>query len=334
MRVAEIDKPVPLPHEALIKIESVGICGSDLHYYTDGRIGNSVATPPLILGHEYAGVVEDVGADADRDLIGKRVAVEPGIPCLKCEHCRKGNYNVCPDMSFPGGPGGCQGVLCEYAVVHADFCFPVPDSIGPVEAAMLEPLAVAVHTIELAQLSPGDSVAILGLGPIGLLCAEVARISGAGVIIGTDLKDYRLEAGKRCGVDVVFNADKVDSATAIMEETGGRGVDVVIDAARSSDTLGIACLVARPAGRCVFVGISGEEVDPIPVGAVRRKELCLQWCRRFKFNFPAAISMIERGIIDVKPIVTHSFSLEETREAFEIVSGFQDGVLKASVDLF
>jgi L-iditol 2-dehydrogenase len=327
----EMERPVPKPHEALIRIESTGVCGSDLHYYEEGSIGSTVITEPLVLGHEYAGVVEAVGQEADNGLVGQRVAVEPGIPCQQCEWCRRGHYNVCLDMRFPGGPPY-DGAFCEYIAVHAGFCFPVPDSVSTAEAAMIEPLAVAIHTVELAGVRPGETAAILGLGPIGLLTAQVAKRSGISRLYGSDLHDYRLAAGLKYGVDATYNAATTDVVGAVMDDTGGRGVDVVFDCARSSDTPGVALRIARPAGRCVLTGISGESEGVFPVDVARRKELTLQWCRRFKFNYPAAIALVASGAIDVKSIITHSFPLERTGEAFELVSRFGDGVLKVSVD--
>lgn len=331
LRLVDETRPEPQPHEALVRVESVGICGSDMHYYEEGCIGLARLCEPLILGHEYGGIVEAVGRDADPSLIGKRVAVEPGIPCLRCEWCRRGQYNVCLDMSFPGGPGF-DGALREYVPVHADFCFPVPDTIDGMAAAMIEPLAVAVHTVELANVRPGDTAMVLGLGPIGLLTARVAKLAGVQTIYGSDLLDYRVEAGLRHGVDVAFNAGKEDTVARVMNETNGRGVDIAFDCARSSDTLGLSCRVTRPGGRCILTGISGAEEDPIPVSICRRRELTLQWCRRFKHNYPAAIALVASGKIDVRSMCTHSFPIEKTPEAFALVSRMDDGVLKASVD--
>ncbi|MBI2432844.1 MAG: alcohol dehydrogenase catalytic domain-containing protein, partial [Candidatus Hydrogenedentes bacterium] len=309
------------------------------HYYLDGRIGSQVLRKPTILGHEYAGIVEAVGAEADPNLVGKRVAVEPGIPCMKCEWCRTGHYNVCTKMSFPGGPG-CNGALCERIAVHAAFCFPVPESMTAPVAAMIEPLAVALHTVELAQLTPGASVAIFGLGPIGLLTARVARFSGTGLIIGSDLHPYRVEAGCRHGADVTFQATAGDAAMGasatlehILGMTQGRGVDVAIDCTNSSEGVALVCHAARPAGRCVLTGISGAESDSVPVSIARRRELTLQWCRRFRFNFPTAIALLHARQLDVAPLITHSFPLERAPEAFELVAHAQDNVLKASIDL-
>lgn len=331
MRVVDVDKPEPKPFEALIRVESTGVCGSDMHYFSEGRIGKAVITSPVILGHEYAGIVEEVGSEADSSLIGKRVAVEPGIPCMRCEYCLKGHYNVCPKLTFPGGPGN-DGALCEYICVHAAFCFPVPECMSAMEAAMIEPLAVALHAIDLAHLKPGETVAILGLGPIGLLTAQAARLAGAGRIYGCDLLDYRVEASRKHGVGVAFNAANEDATDVILRETNGRGVDVAIDCARSTDTPGVACRVARPAGRCVLVGISGEDSGVLPVDVSRRKELTVTWCRRFLFNFPTAIDLVASGRADVKSIITHSYPLERSLEAFELVDRAADKVLKASID--
>jgi len=331
IRLVDVEKPVPKPHEALVRVRSTGVCGSDLHYYEEGRIGSTVITEPIALGHEYAGVVEGVGAEADPGLVGKRVAVEPGIPCLECEWCRKGHYNVCLDLQFPGGPPY-DGALCEYVAVHAGFCFPIPDSMDLPAAAMMEPLAVAVHTVELAHVRPGETAAVLGLGPIGLLTAQVAKLAGIQHLFGTDLLDYRVECGKRHGADFAFNAAAMDTVETIMRETDGRGVDVAFDCARSAETPGIACRIVRPAGRGVLTGISGQRDGVFPVDVARRKELTLTWCRRFRFNYPTAIGLAGSGKVDVRSLVTHSFPLERTGEAFELVSDAGDNVLKVSID--
>ncbi len=331
MRPTERPKPEPKAHEALLRIESVGVCGSDIHYYEEGRIGDQVVSPPLILGHEYAGIVEAVGAAADASLVGKRVAVEPGIPCMGCEWCRTGHYNVCRDMFFPGGPGS-DGALSEYYTVHAGFCHPVAEDVGADVAAMVEPLAVAVHSVELAGLKPGDTAAVVGLGPIGLLVAEVLRVCGADVIYGSDLLSYRVAVAAEYGVTGANDATQRDFVDAIEDWTDGRGVDVSFDCTNRSEGLGIATRIARPAGQVVLTGISGADSDPLPVSTARRRELTLRWCRRFKNNYPAALRLIESGRIDVRKLITHSFPLRRTGEAFALVAGYQDGVLKASID--
>lgn len=332
MRLVDIPKPEPKPWEVLIHIESTGVCGSDMHYYEEGRIGNSRITEPLILGHEFSGIVEAVGKDANPDLLGQRVAVEPGIPCMQCEWCRKGHYNVCEGMTFPGGPGH-DGALCEYKTMHSDFCFPVPPSFPADVTAMIEPLAVAIHTVELARIKPGDSVAIFGLGPIGLLTAQVASLSGATTIIGIDPLEYRVLASRLFNVNLqIVLTENVDVIGVISDLTEGRNVDVAIDCARSSQTPALACQAVHPAGRCVFTGISGEPEVVLPVDVARHKELSITWCRRFAFNYPTAIDLIFNKQVDVRPLITHSFSLEQANKAFELVSRYEDSVLKASID--
>lgn len=329
--IQDAPKPEPGPHEALIRIESVGVCGSDIHYYVEGAIGNQQVTPPFTLGHEFAGVVEAVGPEADPGLVGKRVAVEPGRPCGVCEWCLRGQYNVCPNMVFPGNPPY-HGALSEYYTAPARFCFPVPDTMKADEAAMMEPLAVALHTAELCHLQAGMTVAVLGLGPIGLLTAQVLQLCGAARIIGADLLDYRVSISADHGVDEAFSARTHDTVETVMAMTGGRGADVVIDATNASTALPNALHIAKPAGRVVHVGISGKEMDSVPVGPARRKELTLQWVRRFKHNYPTAIDLVARGKLDIRKVMTHSFGFDQSKDAFEVVTEYADGVLKASID--
>jgi len=330
-RVVEMEKPVPKPHEALVRVESVGVCGSDVHYYLEGRIGNQILTEPTILGHEYAGVVEAVGAETDPALVGRRVAVEPGVSCGRCEWCRTGHYNVCPEIRFPGGPG-CDGALRDYIAVPARNCHPVPDGLGAAVAAMLEPLAVAIHTVELAQVRPGETAAIIGLGSIGLLTAQVLKHSGVHVLYGADLLAYRVAAAARYGVDVAIDAARKGTVARIRELTGGRGVDIAIDCSNRGEPLAQVCRIARPAGRCVLTGISGNETDALAVSDARRKELTLRWCRRFRHNYPTAIALAASGKVDVLSLITHSFSPANTGEAFELVAANADNVIKASID--
>lgn len=314
---------------ALVRVEAVGVCGSDLHYYEEGRIGETRIVRPLVLGHEFAGRVERVGEEASEDLVGKRVAVEPGVSCGRCEWCLRGDYNLCPRIEFPGGPPH-DGALREFIAVPAASCFPVPEGFGADEAAAMEPLSVATFTVDLAHIHAGDTVAIFGLGPIGILTGWCARIAGAERILGADLHSYRCEAAKGLGaVDEAF--DGVDPLRAIVDATKGRGVDAAIDAARSPDTAGHACLAARPGGQVVLTGISGNEHDPIPVSAARRKGLTMRWCRRFQHCYPRAIAMTDSGRINLRPMLTHHFTLDETARAFEMVSNAADGVLKATI---
>lgn len=338
MRLVDLPPPSIKPRDVLVRVEAVGVCGSDIHYYRDGRIGNAVIEEPLVLGHEYAGIVEETGSAADNTLMGRRVAVEPGIPCFSCESCRTGHYNVCTGMFFPGGPGN-NGALCEYMAVDARFCFPVSEAMSAGCAAMVEPAAVAVHTVELAALRPGDIVVVFGLGVVGLLTAQLAKVSGAVRVLGIDPLGYRVQAASRYGVDAGFQARPEglqeggkDAIAWIADQTGGRLADVAIDCTNSSEGLALACAAARPAGRCVLTGISGSEQDVLPVSLARRRELTLHWCRRFLNNYPATLALIDAGVLDVAGLITHVFPFEEAPAAFTLTTAYADNVLKASIE--
>lgn len=338
MQLADIPQPLPQDHEVLIRIEAVGVCGSDIHYFCEGRIGENILTRPTILGHEYAGIVESVGCKAPKNLLGKRVAVEPGIPCGQCEWCRKGRYNLCNHMFFPGGPGN-DGALCDYMTVDSRFCYPLSDAMGPGCAAMVEPAAVAVHTAELASLKPGATAAVFGLGVIGLLTMQMAKLCGAHQVFGIDTLEYRVEIAPAFGAEAAFAAQPggirnggAASVDWVFEQTHGRGVDVAFDCTNSSDGLGLACAATRPGGSCVMTGISGREEDLVPVSIARRRELTFRWCRRFVHNYPTAIAFIESGALSVAPLITHVFPFEQAPEAFALTADYADKVLKASIE--
>jgi L-iditol 2-dehydrogenase len=199
-------------------------------------------------------------------------------------------------------------------------------------AAMVEPLAVAVHAVELAALEGHETCAIIGLGPIGLLTAQVLRANGIETIYGADLLQYRVDCAAEHGVTEAVNGKEKDGIAAIRELSNGRGVDVAFDCSNSAEGVNVTCRVTRPAGRCILTGISGNDMDPLPVSVCRRRELTLKWCRRFRDNYGEALSMMEYGKVDIEPLLTHSFSLEDTPKAFELVANYADGVLKASID--
>ncbi len=335
IEIIERPKPEPKPGEVLVQVESVGVCGSDIHYYLEGKIGDQVVTPPLVLGHEFAGIVCETNEAKYKHLLGKRVAVEPGIGCGTCEFCRTGHYNVCPEMRFLGGPG-CDGALSEYIAVPAEYCFPVPETMTPPMASMVEPSAVALHAVELASVLPGETALIVGLGSIGLLTAQILLNSGVSQVAGIDIIPYRTAIAKQLGVHQTFTSpienNIEESISWIQQITDNRGFDITFDCTNRSEGLIIACRGTRPAGRSVLVGISGEDYDRIPVSIARRRELRLQWCRRFRYNFPATIKLMEQKKILVENILTHHFTPDQTQTAFERVANTKDNLIKASID--
>jgi L-iditol 2-dehydrogenase len=330
IRVEDLPRPVPGPGEVLLKVAAVGTCGSDVHYYVEGAIGDQVVTEPIIMGHEFSAWVAGPGGGVTGLEIGQLVAVEPAIHCGECECCRHGHPNLCPDVVFCGTPP-IDGVFAEYTAKPAENCFPLPEGFTPADGAMLEPLGIAIHTVDLAHLRPGYTVAVLGAGPIGLLTAAVARAAGAGEIYMTEPLSYRWEFALRYAADAVLDPGATDVVAEIMRLTGGRGVDVAFEAAGAADTPDQAARVARPGGKVIVVGIPSDDTMTFTAGIVRRKGLTIKLVRRMKHTYPRAIALVEKGLVDVGSLATHEFPLERIAEAFEMVAGYDDGVLRAII---
>jgi L-iditol 2-dehydrogenase len=337
MRVEQIPCPeAPGPGMALLRVTAVGVCGSDLHTYMDGRIGDWVVKTPLVLGHEFGAVIESVGPDAfdgNFQLLrpGTRVAVDPAQPCGRCEMCEQGHPNLCHRLHFCGlYPDG--GSLCEYMLMPAHCCFPVPAGIDDAGAALLEPLGIALHAVDLAKLHVADSVAILGAGPIGLLLLQVARLAGAIPIYVTDQFDWRLKLAERYGA-IPINLAEVDPVQAVMQATGGRGVDAVFEAAWADHSVQQAADMARMGGRLVLVGIPGPDKLEMKHSTARRKGLTIRVSRRMKHVYPRAIKLVENGSIDLRGIVSHRFPLAGAPAAYELNVAYADQVNKIVIDI-
>ncbi|MBI2926599.1 MAG: alcohol dehydrogenase catalytic domain-containing protein [Verrucomicrobia bacterium] len=321
--------------QALLRVSVTGLCGSDLHSYRDARIGDTPIEGPLVLGHEFSGVVEAVGPDAlDGNFEplkpGTRVAVDPAQPCGRCELCEQGHPNLCRRLHFCGNyPDG--GSLCEWMHMPARSCFPVPKSLDDTEAALLEPLGVAIHAVDLAKIKVATSLAILGAGPIGLLILQVARLAGAEPIFVTDKFPWRLKLAQKWG-GIPINCDKEDAAQRIAQETGGRGVDVAIEAAWGDHSVEQAAEMVRLGGRVVLVGIPGDDRLALKHSTARRKGLTLVLSRRMKHAYPRAIALSERGRVDLKGLVSHRFPLARAAEAFALNAGYKDEVVKTVIE--
>lgn len=334
VRLETAPTPNPRTGDVLLRVGVVGVCGSDIHYYCEGRIGDQVLTPPLILGHEFAGTVVAAADEHYQYLVGCRVAVEPGRACGRCELCLSGKYNLCSRMQFPGGPG-CDGALAEYISVPARHCYLLPENVTVEEGALVEPLAVAVYAAELAGDLRGTRVAVFGLGPIGLLTAFCAKYYGASYIVGVDPLAYRAQAASQFGVDHALTTPPSSSENSSEGKKiflqDAKGYDVVFDCTNSSEGIRLACRYAAPGGTVVLVGISGHNEDAVPVSLARRKGLVLKWCRRFRYTFPRALEILTRHRATAAALLTHRFTLHETQKAFEQVSSYADGILKASI---
>ncbi|MFZ6027892.1 MAG: zinc-dependent alcohol dehydrogenase [Chloroflexota bacterium] len=309
LRLHEEPIPVPKENEALIKVTAVGVCGSDLHWFGEGNIGTDALQQPLVLGHEFAGVTTD----------GQRVAVDPSITCGHCEFCEEGNPNFCTSLRF-AGHGTNDGALREYLPWPARFLFPLPDEISDADGAMLEPLGVAIHAVNLAHIRPGMSVGILGCGPIGLLTLQVARISGAASLVATDPLPYRLEAARSMGATQTYPADGNTENGQIQAATKGRGLDVVFEAAGTPEAVESAMLAAKPGGTVILAGIPSKDETRFSASVSRRKGLTIRIVRRMKNTYPTAIRLVQNGLVDVRSIVTHRFPLVRAAEAFALAA--------------
>ena len=317
--------------DVLIRMSVVGVCGSDVHYYTEGRIGSQVVQYPFTVGHEGAGIVEAVGASVTQVKPGDRIAIEPAMPCWKCDQCLAGRPHTCRALKFLGCPKQAEGCLSEYIVMPETSCFPIPDSMTFEEAAISEPLAIGVYGVKQSIPMPGAKVGILGTGPIGLSVLLPAKSQGAERIYVTDKIDERLELARRAGACWGGNPDKEDVVAAVKTAEPGQ-LDVVFECCGQQDALDQAIAMLKPGGKLVLIGIPATlERVSFRVDDLRRKEICIQNVRRQNHCVQPALDMIARKDFDVNVMVTHHFDFDETGKAFDLVAGYQDGVIKAII---
>jgi L-iditol 2-dehydrogenase len=293
--------------EELVRITAVGLCGSDLHWFTQAGIGDARLTRPLVPGHEFAGVIE--GGPRN----GLRVAVDPALPCRRCAMCLDGYRNLCPDVVFAGHSGR-DGGLQQYLAWPSWALHPLPEGMNAVDGAMLEPLGVALHALDLGHLRIGSSIAVVGAGPIGLLLAQAARRAGATRVVVVEPLAHRREAAIRYGADVVLDVD--DAVDDI-------GADAVFELAGNDDAVEIALRAARPGARVVLGGIPDGDRTSFQASLARRKGLTLVLVRRMNEAYPRAIRLVEQGLIDVASIVTHRYPLDEVAQAFVVAADRQ-----------
>ena len=307
LQIHEEPAPAAGAGEKLVRVKAVGVCGSDLHWFSEGSIGDAKLEHPLVLGHEFAGVTEQ----------GQRVAVDPAIPCGHCEFCEHGHPNLCANLIF-AGHGNTDGALRECMVWNEKSLIPIPDSISDADGAMLEPLGVAIHTVDLGKLRPGMTVGVFGCGPIGLLVIQVAKLSGAANIIATDKLAHRLEAAKAFGANHAFLADEGRELEAIRAATNGRGVDVAFEAAGTQEAVDTSFAAVIAGGKVVLAGIPDDDKTYFSASLARRKGLTIKLVRRMKHTYPRAIELVSKGLVDVRSLVTHRFPLEQVSEAFRV----------------
>ncbi len=322
VRLQERAVPEPGPGEVLVEVRSVGVCGSDVHYYEKGRIGDFVVEAPLVLGHEASGVVVGVGSEVRRLAVGQRVALEPGVPCLHCHECRSGRYNLCPDVRFFATPP-IDGAFARYVTISADFAYPVPESMSDDAAALIEPLSVGVWANRKAGVAPGDSVLVTGAGPIGLLAMQAARCFGASEVTISDVNPYRLEVARRTGATRTLDVGETPLAQAGIE------ADVLLECSGVPAVIADGIRALRPAGRAVLVGMGGDEV-PLPLATIQTRELTITGTFRYANTYPAAIALAASGRVDLDALVTGHFTLADAEEALR-ASRHDERTIKAVV---
>ncbi len=313
VRTGDEAPPRPGPDESLVRVSAVGLCGSDLHWFTAGTIGDAALTRPLVLGHEIGGVV------AGGPLDGRRVAVDPNRACGTCETCLDGHRNMCPHVRF-AGHGHNDGGLRELIAWPTALLHPVPDAISDADAAMLEPLGVAIHALDLGKPRVGWTVVVVGAGPIGLCAVQLARVAGAGRVVAVEPLAHRREAAAGLGADVVLDPADPDLLTRLAEATGGRGADLALEIAGTDDAVRIACEAVRPGSTVVLAGIPDEDHTTFPASTARRKGLTLRLSRRMGDVYPRAIALVADGRVDVRSVVSHTFPLDRADEAFAVAA--------------
>lgn len=320
LRLHDEPIPDPGPGEALIRVGAVGLCGSDRHWVVDGGIGDAVLDAPLVLGHEFAGVVQT------GSLRGRRVAVDPAVACGACEPCSTGAENLCLRMVF-AGHGRTDGALREFLAWPVSSLYPLSDAVDDLVGAMVEPLAVAIHGVDLGRLAAGATVGVIGCGPIGLLVVALARSAGAGLIVATDPSPTRLDAAAAFGAASVIEAHgAADDGDAILAATGGRGLDVVFEVAGEAAAVECAVAAARPGARVVLLGIPPDDRTAFNASVARRKGLTLMLVRRStRHTFERAVRLAEAGTIDLGGMVTLRVPLSDGPRGFEALVR-RDGV--------
>jgi len=332
MEMRQVPDPMIVnDNDVLIRMKVVGVCGSDVHYYKSGKIGSQVVEYPFPVGHEGAGEVVKTGTAVTRVRPGDRIAIEPAMPCWKCDQCLSGRPHTCRNLRFLGCPGQADGCLSEYIVMPDTSCFPVPDHMSYDEAALSEPLAIGVYAVNSSIPMEGAKVGILGFGPIGISVMLPAIARGAEKIYVTDKVNERVQIAKRHGAAWAGNPDKEDIVQEITSLEPNL-LDVVFECCGQQEAVDQAIGLLKPGGKLMVIGIPEFDRWSFPSDQMRRKEITIQNVRRQNETLDETLEMIASSRINVQPLATHRFTLADTKEAFDMVADYRDGVMKAMID--
>jgi L-iditol 2-dehydrogenase len=332
IEIKEVPDPVIAdPYEVLLKVEVVGVCGSDLHYYREGKIGSQVVSFPFRIGHEFSATVAETGKRVKRVKAGDRVAIDPAVFCLKCDQCRKGRFNTCRKLLFMGSPGLSEGCLAEYVVVPERSCYP-SEKLTFEELMLVEPLSIGVYALQYALPVKGKTIGVLGCGPIGLSTLLAAKAYGAAKLFVTEKLEYRLETAARAGADWTGNPLTVDVVREV-SKVEPLLLDAVFECAGEQEALDNAVRLLKPGGALVIVGIHTKDTITFLTDELRRREITLYNVRRQNACTGKALKLIEEGRVKIAFMATHHFPLAHAQEAYNTASNYKDGVLKACITI-
>lgn len=325
-------RPIPTPrdNEVLVKLEYVGICGSDMHYYETGAIGDYVVEPPFVLGHEPGGTVVKVGKDVTHLKVGDRVALEPGKTCGHCEFCKTGRYNLCPDVVFFATPP-VDGVFQEYVAHEADLCFKLPENVSTLEGALIEPLAVGFHAANQGGAHAGQTAVVMGAGCIGLVSMMALKAEGVSKVYVVDIMEKRLQKALELGADGVINGRDKDAVQAVLALTEGRGCDLVIETAGTEFTTRQCIHMTKKGATIVLVGYSKSGEMNLPMSLALDKELTFKTVFRYRHIYPMAIDAVAAGKVNLKGIVTDIFDFDDIQNAMDRSVSDKANIVKAVV---
>lgn len=332
MGYVEREVPQPADNEVLVKLEYVGICGSDMHYYETGRIGDYVVKPPFVLGHEPGGVVVEVGKNVKHLKIGDRVALEPGKTCGHCEYCKEGKYNLCPDVVFFATPP-VDGVFQEYVAHEAALCFKLPDNVDTMEGALIEPLAVGFHAANQGGAHAGQTAVVFGAGCIGLVSMMALKAEGVSKVYVVDIMQKRLDKALELGATGVINSMDKNVQDEISRLTEGKGVDLVIETAGMEITTRQAIHIAKKGSTIVLVGYSKTGEMTLPLSLALDKELTFKTVFRYRHIYPMAIEAVASGKVNLKGIVSNVFNFNDIQNAMDKSVSDKANIVKSVVKI-
>lgn len=333
MQMTQAAEPLRVnPDDVKIRLTSIGVCGSDIHYYSEGKIGTQVVTYPFAVGHECSGVIEEVGEDVSNVKVGDLVVVDPAVHCGHCDQCLAGRPHTCRNNRFLGCPGQLEGCMSEYIVMPSFTCSPVTGKLSPVQAALIEPFTIGVYSVNLAKIESKDTTAaIFGAGPIGLSILLKLHADRINNVIMVEPLEYRLEKARETGAKHLVNPEKENVEKTISQKYNYL-LDVVFEASGEQDAVDNALKILKPGGKLVLVGIPPSAQYTFDMDLMRRKEITVINVRRQNHCVEEAIDLVVSGKADVEKMVTHHFTLDDSPTAFDIVAGYKDGAIKAMID--